>query len=102
MRPFSLIVALCLGTSAVCLESKLLSPAEQNKRIRMIEITDFSKFPQSIRTPDFLLMSSLSEPLFSLYGRDAWGKRWRVILEDTSRGAWRSDHNGERIYYFAG
>ena len=68
----------------------------------MTQLTDFTKLPLSVRTPDFLLASDEFGPPFSLRGKDKRGHNWRVTLRDAARGAWRSDANGARTYYFDG
>jgi hypothetical protein len=88
--------------AAYCLESNLLSPAELRKRVPMTRLTDFTKVPVSVRTPDFLLTSSDSGRPFFLRGKDKRGHNWRLALRDASRGAWRSETNGRRTYYFDG
>ena len=95
-------LAVFLTATGLCLETNLLAPAEIQKRISMREICNFEKLPISVRTRDFLLISSASEPLYSLQGKDRRGKRWLVILNDAARGAWSSDASGYRTYYFAG
>jgi hypothetical protein len=68
----------------------------------MAAITDFVRSPLVVRTPDFLLTSRETGPLFSLRGQDKQGKHWQVVLRDSAGGAWRSETNGSRTYYFAG
>ncbi len=68
----------------------------------MNQITDFTKFPLRVRTSEFLLTSRDAGPPFLLQGKDKRGRIWQVRLQDASRGAWRSEMNGRRTYYFAG
>jgi hypothetical protein len=102
MRVIFLLLAPFLAIAACCLKTNLLLPSELRKRVPMTEITDFTKSPLFVRTPDFLLASSDTGALFSLQGRDKRGRDWRVRLRDASRGAWRSETNGRRTYYFDG
>jgi hypothetical protein len=102
MRVIFLLLAPFLAITACCLETSLLLPSELRKRVPMAKITDFKKSPLFVRTPDFLLASSDTGPPFSLQGRDKRGRDWRVRLRDASRGAWRSETNGRRTYYFVG
>jgi hypothetical protein len=83
-------------------ESRLITPIELRKRVPMVAITDFMKLPLSVQTPDFVLRSNESSPLFSLHSLPSHGKPWEVVLRDAARGAWRSEVDGSRMYYFAG
>jgi hypothetical protein len=102
VRIFFVLLAPFLAIVATCLESNLLTPAELQKRVPMTRLTDFTKFPLRVRTPDFELTSTQTGPPFSLQGRNRKGRTWRVGLRDASRDAWRSEANGQRIYYFTG
>jgi len=93
---------LLIAVAGLGLETRLIPPAELRKRIPMTAISDFTKLPLSVRTPDFVMTSSEAAPLFSLRGQNKRGKHWEVILRDASRGAWRTDVRASRTYYFAG
>lgn len=80
----------------------MLTPAERRSRVLMAPISDFTKFPIRIRTPDFVLTSGDTGPAFSLRGRDQRGKQWQVTLGDAVRGAWQNGTPERRTYYFAG
>lgn len=79
-----------------------MTPTELRKRVLMTSLSDFEKFPISVRTPDFVLTSSEVGPIFSVRGQDKRGQRWQVILRDAVRGAWQSGVRERRTYYFAG
>ena len=102
VRVLSFSFLLIFAAAGLCLETKLISPAELRKRVPMKSLSDFTRFPLSVRTADFVLASNEAGPLFSLQGRDKRGRRWQVILRDAARGAWRSDLGKSRTYYFAG
>lgn len=102
MRVFFLLLAPLLAVAAWSLETQLLSRAELLRRVPMTQLSDFKKIPLLVRTPDFVLTSGKEAVPFSLRGRDKRGRAWLVRLRDASIGAWRSETNGRRIYYFAG
>jgi hypothetical protein len=92
-----------LAITGLCLETNLLTTQETQKRVPMTHISDFVKWPISVRTPDFVLTSSEPPgPPFSLRGHDKRGRPWKVILQDAARKAWQSVDRGLRTYYFAG
>ncbi len=79
-----------------------MTSEELRKRIPMRSISDFSKFPLAVRTPDFVLTSTDVGPPFLLCGHDRRGIPWHVILRDAVRGAWKSTLPEPKTYYFAG
>ncbi len=102
MWPLRLSFLFVLASAGTCLETKLISPTELGKRVLMTEITDFTRVPLFVRTPDFLLSLDDVGSMFQLRGRDKRGRRWQVILRDAVREAWSCKVRGSRTYYFAG
>ena len=97
-----LSLLLAFAVTGLCLETRLMTPAELRKRVLMTPVSDFAKFPIFVHTPDFVLASSEVGPPFSLRGQDKSGRHWQVILRDAVRGVWQSAARAQRTYYFAG
>jgi hypothetical protein len=99
---YLLLLMLLFAVAGLCLESKLITPAELRTRVPMTMISEFSKFPIRVQTQDFVLASNETPPLFTLTGRDRRGKPWLVILRDAVHHAWATRGRGGRTYYFDG
>ena len=102
MRALLLSLLLAFAVTGLCLETRLMTPAELRKRVLLTPVSDFAKLPIFVHTPDFVLASSKVGPLFSLRAQDKTGRHWRVVLRDAVRGAWQSGAQPQRTYYLPG